>query len=280
MDAPYHGPAVNGLGQPVIRVWPDRCGGTCLEYAVLLRDESSSSAGSDHRTTESAADLVAIFDAMAESHRAAARARAEGNGSIEGGEGYGIRTPAVELRTPSDLDSHSPSRVRQKKNGPDRQIFRSVQEVFDRFVSPEPNTGCWLWTGYYSYNGYGRVRQNHRKTPAHRMVWELAHGPVPAGMFVLHRCDTRPCVNPDHLFLGTAQDNVNDMVSKGRSRFGGLPLSRCIETVGSGVKVHQCTRKKLAGSDYCRTHGVQRRAPNNDFEEAPDLEPVSDPFAW
>lgn len=76
MDAPYHGPAVNGLGMPVIGVKPataDR--GAVIDYAVLYRDGSSSSASS-HRDTESAADLLAMFDAMAESHRSAAKQRA------------------------------------------------------------------------------------------------------------------------------------------------------------------------------------------------------------
>ena len=54
---------------------------------------------------------------------------------------------------------------------------------------------------------------------AHRVAWMLAHGPIPRGMNVLHRCDVPRCVNPDHLFLGTQHDNVRDMIAKGRARF-------------------------------------------------------------
>lgn len=82
---------------------------------------------------------------------------------------------------------------------------------------PEPNTGCWLWTSYRSGNGYGRVSVGGKMCQAHRVSWEAHKGAIPAGLCVLHRCDTRSCVNPDHLFLGTHNDNMTDMVRKGRS---------------------------------------------------------------
>jgi hypothetical protein len=80
---------------------------------------------------------------------------------------------------------------------------------------PEPNTGCWLWTRGCSADGYGT---GNRSQYAHRWSYELANGPIPAGMYVLHRCDTPACVNPGHLFLGTALDNMRDMIAKGRAR--------------------------------------------------------------
>jgi len=80
---------------------------------------------------------------------------------------------------------------------------------------PEPNTGCFLWTGTTT-GGYGRVRRGKRTHYAHRVAYELLVGPIPEGMCVLHRCDTPPCVNPAHLFLGTIADNNQDMVQKGR----------------------------------------------------------------
>ena len=68
---------------------------------------------------------------------------------------------------------------------------------------------------YADYKGYGK---------AHRIVWEAVNGPIPEGMFVCHTCDVPRCVNIDHLFLGTAQDNMNDKMSKGRWAGGRLKL--------------------------------------------------------
>lgn len=96
-------------------------------------------------------------------------------------------------------------------------------------VQPEPNSGCWLWTGRYGNNGYGTFGGGRKgeRTGAHRLVWEITNGPIPDGLFVLHRCDVRGCVNPEHLFLGTAKDNTQDMMAKGRAHFvGGLRNSR------------------------------------------------------
>lgn len=76
---------------------------------------------------------------------------------------------------------------------------------------------CWLWTGAvagYPGNDYGAFN----KGKAHRFSWELHRGPIPAGLFVLHKCDVTRCVRPDHLFLGTQKDNMQDMVAKGRGR--------------------------------------------------------------
>lgn len=75
---------------------------------------------------------------------------------------------------------------------------------------------CWLWTGAKSEFGYGNVRINKKYLRAHRVSYELANGPIPEDMCVLHRCDTPACVNPDHLFLGTLKDNSHDMWRKGR----------------------------------------------------------------
>jgi hypothetical protein len=81
---------------------------------------------------------------------------------------------------------------------------------------PEPNTGCWLWDGALSANRYGSVSFRGCVCRAHRLSYEAFVGPIPDGMHVLHKCDVPSCVNPDHLFVGTHQDNMDDRGAKGR----------------------------------------------------------------
>jgi hypothetical protein len=88
---------------------------------------------------------------------------------------------------------------------------------------------CWLWTGSRSAEGYGSIRVDGKMRKAHRVAWELANGPIPAGAgahgtCVLHRCDNPSCVNPDHLFLGTNADNARDRQAKGRTASANLTL--------------------------------------------------------
>ncbi len=97
-------------------------------------------------------------------------------------------------------------------------------ERFMRFVYPDPNCGCWLWSGMSNDFGYGLFRLGPGQPfRAHRYAYEAFRGPIPGRLLVLHRCDLPACVNPDHLFLGTTGDNVADKVSKGRQKKGPLP---------------------------------------------------------
>lgn len=75
---------------------------------------------------------------------------------------------------------------------------------------------CWLWQGTKNPNGYGHMRVQGHFRSAHRLAWEYSNGPIPPGLFVCHTCDTPLCMKPDHLFLGTHQDNMKDMARKGR----------------------------------------------------------------
>lgn len=79
--------------------------------------------------------------------------------------------------------------------------------------------GCWEWTGALDHKEYGIIGGSPEKQ-AHRCAWALYYGAVPEGKLVLHRCDNRKCVRPDHLFLGVAQDNTDDMILKGRNATG------------------------------------------------------------
>lgn len=79
---------------------------------------------------------------------------------------------------------------------------------------------CWVWKASRKENGYGQFFVNRRPVYAHRYAYAATHGEVPEGLRVLHKCDNPPCVRPDHLFVGTAQDNANDAIAKGRVPFG------------------------------------------------------------
>lgn len=97
-----------------------------------------------------------------------------------------------------------------------------IRERFRQKYSEEPNSGCWLWHACGHKLGYGLFRYRRKTQKAHRVSWMLHCGEIPDGLKVMHRCDVRQCVNPDHLLLGTQKENVADMTRKGRGRTGDL----------------------------------------------------------
>jgi len=92
--------------------------------------------------------------------------------------------------------------------------------------TPVTESGCWLWNGGWNVRGYGKCSRHGKVWAyAHRLFYTHFVGPIPDGACVMHKCDTPPCCNPDHLILGTRHENTLDMWIKGRARPGGRPAT-------------------------------------------------------
>jgi hypothetical protein len=97
-----------------------------------------------------------------------------------------------------------------------------MQARFEKFVSPEPNSGCHLWMGTVDDCGYGLfgVGGSGNSRRAHRVAYEIYRGAIPHGMIVRHKCDNPGCVNPDHLIVGTHRQNSQDRAVRNRTARG------------------------------------------------------------
>lgn len=96
-------------------------------------------------------------------------------------------------------------------------MSQQYAERIERLSVKVPEAGCWIWVG--TAGRYGKFFHEGRPKDAHRAAWLVFKGPIPQGMRVCHSCDVPLCVNPDHLFLGTAKDNTLDMMKKGRHKY-------------------------------------------------------------
>ena len=114
-----------------------------------------------------------------------------------------------------------------------------MEKFMDR-VSPEPNSGCWLWVGTEGAGGYGSFYSDKGIVRAHRWSFVTFNGKLRKGKLVCHRCDTPACVNPKHLFAGTHKDNAADCVAKGRLRIVRRPKKALIVNEDGFLPVLTC----------------------------------------
>lgn len=143
------------------------------------------------------------------------------------------------------------------------ELQRSLWDRFHDKISPEPNSGCWLWTGAVKEYGYGVIGLGVRKKgngKAHRVAYELYKGEIPKGMVVCHKCDNPYCANPDHLFLGTLKDNMRDCVRKGRNFIPDNRGERATWAKLTRDAVAHIKQRLMSGPEYARLYGVSRSA--------------------
>lgn len=96
----------------------------------------------------------------------------------------------------------------------------TLEQRFWFYVDKKQKNDCWHWTGSCNNKGYGRIQINKKNIAAHRLSWKIHFGMIPKDLCVLHTCDNPKCVNPNHLFLGTSEDNIKDKVDKNRQAKG------------------------------------------------------------
>lgn len=145
---------------------------------------------------------------------------------------------------------------------------QDLQKRFSEKYKVDESTGCWVWNACKDTKGYGLFQMGQRPTgsykasAAHRVSWQIHKGEIPKGMNVLHKCDNPPCVNPDHLFLGTQQDNTNDMIKKGRGIANRrLEITHCKKghpLYGDNI------RKSMKNGRVCRICAIERQ---NKYEQ-------------
>ena len=129
--------------------------------------------------------------------------------------------------------------------------FSAEKRAATFWAKVNKTASCWLFTGA-KQKGYGTISVNGKQTRTHRYVYELCVGPIPNGLAVCHHCDTPACVRPEHLFIGTKNDNMQDCKQKGRNS----PPPRNYHLVGE-----RHWNAKLSANDVAQIRRLCSNAP-------------------
>lgn len=118
---------------------------------------------------------------------------------------------------------------------------RNIEDFKSKILIME--SGCWEWQGYISKKGYGRTKFLNKEWLAHRLFYTLIHGDIPDGKVIMHNCDNRKCVNPEHLVCGTQQQNIQDRNNKKRTAKG-IKSGRAVLTEEEVIYIRNSDKRK------------------------------------
>jgi hypothetical protein len=143
-----------------------------------------------------------------------------------------------------------------------------IQQRFEEKYEEDPETGCWEWQAWKKEDGYGRFARSRGDYPyAHRISYQIHKGPIPDGLQINHHCDNRGCVNPDHLYAGTPQENVQDAIERtgflegriGENAVSAKLTASDVREIRERYKREEITHRELAG-EYGVSHTAVGRA--------------------
>lgn len=131
------------------------------------------------------------------------------------------------------------------------------RQLFERKV--KKTRKCWVWQGSRWKSGYGAHGASGLDGKAHRAAWQIYRGPIPKGLYVLHKCDNRACVRPSHLFLGTHAENMADKAKKGRQNNRGTKNPRAVLTPAKVRRIYKAAHAGKNCAELGRRYGVREQ---------------------
>lgn len=163
----------------------------------------------------------------------------------------------------------NPATWRNKKSNRNKTLSQSFFEKLDKTVAPPAHAAhlgnCWIWLAAKCGGGYGKMTKNKKSLSAHKVSWEIHFGEVPPDKHVLHHCDVKLCCSPQHLWLGTRSDNIQDCIAKGQ--FGERGGEKCGQHKLSADQVEEIRRlileNKLMQREIASQFGVHQSTISN-----------------
>jgi len=142
--------------------------------------------------------------------------------------------------------------------------MKPISDAFAEKYEVDEVTGCWNWVASKMRTGYGQFNaRNGRVVTAHRFSYEMHCGKIPDGLFVCHHCDNRACVNPDHLWLGTCAENLEDMRRKGRESNPGAIGEKNGSSKVTEKDVLEIRKGQMSLSQAAKKFGISKTAAAN-----------------